>query len=119
MKINNNQGDVQYQKRDGLPICVLGQSFSHHDDHGSQLAHDYFYHRGTVSLHNIVFFFSSPRDCRPVVDSVHFKLKQVSLLWRDSLRGCNFHSSGDCHANTVTSVEDTDGNIFGGFRLLK
>jgi hypothetical protein len=44
--------------------------------------------------------------------------KQFSLLWRgsrDGFRARNFHSRCDGHANTLTLIKDTEGNIFGGF----
>jgi hypothetical protein len=47
-----------------------------------------------------------------------FRGKQFSLLWRGSRDGFsahNFHSRCDGHANTLTVILDTDGNIFGGF----
>jgi hypothetical protein len=40
------------------------------------------------------------------------------LLWRGSRDGffaTDFHDRCDGHANTLTVIEDTDGNIFGGF----
>jgi hypothetical protein len=47
-----------------------------------------------------------------------FKEKQFTLLWRGSHDGLGireFHSRCDGHANTLTVILDTDGNIFGGF----
>jgi hypothetical protein len=47
-----------------------------------------------------------------------FREKQFVLLWRGSRDGFNatdFHSRCDGHANTLTLILDTDGNIFGGF----
>jgi hypothetical protein len=47
-----------------------------------------------------------------------FKQKQLTLLWRgsrDGFRATDFHSRCDGHANTLTMILDTDGNIFGGF----
>jgi hypothetical protein len=44
--------------------------------------------------------------------------KQFSLLWRGSRDGFSanmFHSRCDGHANTLTVILDTDGNVFGGF----
>jgi hypothetical protein len=43
---------------------------------------------------------------------------QFSLLWRggrDGFGAPDFHSRCDGHANTLTVILDTDGNIFGGF----
>jgi hypothetical protein len=47
-----------------------------------------------------------------------FRGKQFSLLWRGSRDGFgsrDFHRRCHGHANTLTLIEDTDGNIFGGF----
>jgi hypothetical protein len=47
-----------------------------------------------------------------------FKQKQFTLLWRGSRDGfgvLDFHSRCDGHANTLTVILDTDGNVFGGF----
>jgi hypothetical protein len=47
-----------------------------------------------------------------------FKEKQFTLLWRGSRDGFgarDFHSRCDGHANTLTVILDTNGNIFGGF----
>jgi hypothetical protein len=46
-----------------------------------------------------------------------FRGKQFSLLWRgsrDGFRASDFHSRCDGHANTLTVILDTGGNIFGG-----
>jgi hypothetical protein len=51
-----------------------------------------------------------------------FRRKKFSLLWRggrDGFRARDFHSRCDGHANTLTLIEDTNGNIFGGFTPLK
>jgi hypothetical protein len=51
-----------------------------------------------------------------------FKPKQFPLLWRgsrDGFRVRDFHRRCDGHANTVTVILDTDGNIFGGFTPVK
>jgi hypothetical protein len=51
-----------------------------------------------------------------------FKGKQFSLLWRGSRDGfgsSEFHRRCDGHANTLTVILDTKGNIFGGFTPLK
>jgi hypothetical protein len=47
-----------------------------------------------------------------------FRGKQFSLLWRgtrDGFGAGDFHRRCDGHANTLTVILDTDGNIFGGF----
>jgi hypothetical protein len=47
-----------------------------------------------------------------------FRGKQFKLLWRGSRDGfgaSKFHGRCDGHANTLTVILDTDGNIFGGF----
>jgi hypothetical protein len=47
-----------------------------------------------------------------------FRQKQIKLLWRGSEDGFgaqDFHKKCDNHANTLTVIEDTNGNIFGGF----
>jgi hypothetical protein len=44
--------------------------------------------------------------------------KRFSLLWRgsrDDFRAADFHSRCDGHANTLTVILDTSGNVFGGF----
>jgi hypothetical protein len=51
-----------------------------------------------------------------------FKQKQYALLWRGSRDGFgadDFHRRCDGHANTLTVILDTDGNIFGGFTPVK
>jgi hypothetical protein len=51
-----------------------------------------------------------------------FREKQFSLLWRGGRDGFGvraFHSRCDEHANTLTVILDTDGNIFGGFTPVK
>jgi hypothetical protein len=48
--------------------------------------------------------------------------KQISLLWRGSRDGfgaSEFHRLCDGHANTLTVILDTKGNIFGGFTPVK
>jgi hypothetical protein len=50
-----------------------------------------------------------------------FRGKRFSLLWRgsrDGFRARDFHGRCDGHANTLTFIEDTWGNIFGGFTPL-
>jgi hypothetical protein len=47
-----------------------------------------------------------------------FRGKRFSLLWRGSRDGFKvreFHRLCDGHANTLTVISDTNGNIFGGF----
>jgi hypothetical protein len=47
-----------------------------------------------------------------------FRGKRFSLLWRggrDGFGARDFHSRCDGHANTLTVILDTNGNIFGGF----
>jgi hypothetical protein len=47
-----------------------------------------------------------------------FRKNQISLLWRGSRDGFEaqeFHRRCDGHANTLTVILDTKGNIFGGF----
>jgi hypothetical protein len=47
-----------------------------------------------------------------------FRGKRFSLLWRgrrDGFGAGEFHSRCDGHANTLTVILDTNGNIFGGF----
>jgi hypothetical protein len=47
-----------------------------------------------------------------------FRGKRFTLLWRGSRDGFlanDFHGRCDGHANTLTLIEDTEGNIFGGF----
>jgi hypothetical protein len=44
--------------------------------------------------------------------------KSFMLLWRGSRDGCrarNFHCRCDGHAPALTPIQDTKGNIFGGF----
>jgi hypothetical protein len=44
--------------------------------------------------------------------------KRFTLLWRGSRDGFgarNFHGHCDGHAPTLALIQDTDGNIFGGF----
>jgi hypothetical protein len=51
-----------------------------------------------------------------------FTQKQFTLLWRgsrDGFRAGDFHSRCNRHANTLTVILDTDGNIFGGFTPVK
>jgi hypothetical protein len=47
-----------------------------------------------------------------------FRGKRFSLLWlgsRDDFGARDFHSPCDLHANTLTLILDTKGNIFGAF----
>jgi hypothetical protein len=51
-----------------------------------------------------------------------FGRNRFSLLWRGSCDGFSaseFHRRCDYHANTLTVILDTKGNIFGGFTPLK
>jgi hypothetical protein len=51
-----------------------------------------------------------------------FRTKRFSLLWRgsrDGFRARDFHARCDGHANTLTVIEDTNGNVFGGFTPVK
>jgi hypothetical protein len=51
-----------------------------------------------------------------------FHDKHFSLLWRGSDDGFgaeDFHKRCDGHANTLTVILDTNGNIFGGFTPVK
>jgi hypothetical protein len=51
-----------------------------------------------------------------------FRGKRFSLLWRggrDGFRTRDFHRRCDGHANTLTVILDTNGNIFGGFTPVK
>jgi hypothetical protein len=51
-----------------------------------------------------------------------FRGKHFALLWRggrDGFGARDFHSRCDGHANTLTLIEDTKGNIFGGFTPVK
>jgi hypothetical protein len=51
-----------------------------------------------------------------------FHAKQWLLLWRSNCDGFGaneFHSRCDGHANTVTIIEDTNGNVLGGFTPLE
>jgi hypothetical protein len=47
-----------------------------------------------------------------------FRKNQISLLWRgsrDGFKAQEFHGRCEGHANTLTVISDTKGNIFGGF----
>jgi uncharacterized coiled-coil protein SlyX len=51
-----------------------------------------------------------------------FYKKSFALLWRGSRDGfgaLDFHDRCDGHAPTLTLIQDTDGNIFGGFTPVK
>jgi hypothetical protein len=57
------------------------------------------------------------RDTPPGI-LAEFRVKRFTLLWRGSRDGFgarDFHGRCDGHANTLTLIEDTAGNIFGGF----
>jgi hypothetical protein len=59
-------------------------------------------------------------DCPALLAEFHGK--RFTLLWRgsrDGFRGKNFHDRCDGHADTLTFIEDTAGNIFGGFTAVK
>jgi hypothetical protein len=56
----------------------------------------------------------------PIFDE--FRGKRFTLLWRgsrDGFRSGVFHRRSDGHANTLTVILDTDGNVFGGFTPVK
>jgi hypothetical protein len=51
-----------------------------------------------------------------------FREKWFSLLWRsvhDDFNACDFQDRCDGHANTLTLMENTKGNIFGGLTPLE
>jgi hypothetical protein len=51
-----------------------------------------------------------------------FRGKRFRLMWRGSRHGfsaCAFHRRCDGPANTLTLIQDTEGNIFGGFTPVK
>jgi hypothetical protein len=51
-----------------------------------------------------------------------FREKRFTLLWRGSRNGFgarDFHGRCDGHAPTLTLIQDTEGNIFGGFTLVE
>jgi hypothetical protein len=51
-----------------------------------------------------------------------FQRNRLSLLWRGSRDGfgyIEFHRRCDGHANTLTVISDSNGNIFGGFTPVK
>jgi hypothetical protein len=55
-------------------------------------------------------------DCLEIF--AEFSGKRFSVLWRgsrDGFRAHSFHGRCDGHANTLTVILDTDGNVFGGF----
>jgi archaellum component FlaC len=50
-----------------------------------------------------------------------FKGKTLALLWRggrDGFKAKEFHKRCDGHANTLTVIKDTEGNVFGGFTTV-
>jgi hypothetical protein len=54
--------------------------------------------------------------------SEEFRAHRFNLLWRGSRDGFTaqeFHLRCDGRANTLTLIEDTDGNVFGGFTPVK
>jgi hypothetical protein len=51
-----------------------------------------------------------------------FREKHFEILWRgscDGFKAKEFHRRCDGHANTLTVILDTEGNIFGGFTPVK
>jgi hypothetical protein len=51
-----------------------------------------------------------------------FSVKDAKLQWQvscDSFTVEEFHLRCDGHANTLTLIANTDGNIFGGFTPMK
>jgi hypothetical protein len=59
---------------------------------------------------------------KPSGPFAEFRGKRFTLLWRGSRDGFSapyFHGRCDGHANTLTLIEDTEGNIFGGFTPVK
>jgi FtsZ-binding cell division protein ZapB len=51
-----------------------------------------------------------------------FRRKDFKILWRgsrDGFKANEFHRRCDGHANTLTVIFDTEGNIFGGFTPLE
>jgi hypothetical protein len=51
-----------------------------------------------------------------------FRGKYFEILWRgsrDGFRAREFHRRCDGHANTLTVILDTEGNVFGGFTPVK
>jgi hypothetical protein len=72
--------------------------------------------RSELSLKNSFFKSKIVRDLPPILEE--FRTKRFTLLWRgtrDGLTGEEFHRRCDRHANTLTLVLSTDGDIFGGF----
>jgi hypothetical protein len=66
-------------------------------------------------------FASSILNYFPVLFADFASLK-FNLLWhgsRDGFGAADFHSRCDGHANTLTLICDTDGNIFGGFTPVR
>jgi hypothetical protein len=64
--------------------------------------------------HEIVSMFPAVLD--------DFRWKSIKIMWRgsrDGFRATDFHSRCDDHANTLTLILDTHGNIFGGFTLVQ
>jgi hypothetical protein len=50
-----------------------------------------------------------------------FRKKWFSLLWRsgrDDFNACDFQDRCDGHANTLTLIENTKWNIFGGLKQI-
>jgi hypothetical protein len=56
------------------------------------------------------------KDFPPIF--AEFQQKRFTLLWRgtrDGFGGRDFHNRCDGHGNTLMIIEDTEGNIFGGY----
>jgi hypothetical protein len=67
-----------------------------------------------------------PLDSRIISDFpeifAEFREKHFNILWRgsrDGFKAREFHGRCDGHANTLTVILDTKGNIFGGFTPVK
>jgi hypothetical protein len=70
-----------------------------------------------IEVFEILFADSEIISCFPEIFET-FWGKPISLLWRGSRDGfgsTEFHRRCDGHANTLTVILDTEGNIFGGF----
>jgi hypothetical protein len=51
-----------------------------------------------------------------------FRGKRFNLLWRggrDGFGAADFHGRCDGHANTLSIIQDTNANVFGGFTPVK
>lgn len=61
------------------------------------------------------------QNLNELLKNKNFNNKQWSLLYRSSRDGCkasDFHSLCDNRPNTLTIINDTSGNIFGGYKNL-